>query len=65
VTALVSVICAFCVIAALGIVGVGGSALLRGRVSYSTFIRCTQLAVFTLAVGVFGFLVGLIFWMHS
>ena len=60
-----SVVAAFAVVALTGVIALVVAAELRSDMSYSTYRRMRELATFTVFVGLWGMLVGCMFWIAS
>ena len=60
-----SVVAVFAVVALAGVVTILVAAELRSDMSFSTYRRMVQLATFTVFVGLWGALIGCMFWLAS
>lgn len=60
-----SVVAAFFGLALGGLIGLAVLARVRSSMSYQGFVRVTQLATFIIFVGLFGVVVGCMFWVAS
>jgi hypothetical protein len=60
-----SVVAAFAVVALAGVIALVVAAKLRSDMSYSTYRRMRELATFTVFVGLWGALIGCMFWIAS
>jgi hypothetical protein len=60
-----SVVAVFGMVAGIGVAGLIVAARLRSDMSYSTYRRMRELATFTVFVGLWGALIGCMFWIAS
>lgn len=60
-----SVVVAFSVVAVVGVVALLVAGELRSDMSFSTYRRVVGLATFTVFVGLWGALIGCMFWVAS
>jgi len=60
-----SVVAAFALVLLVGVLALVVAAALRERLAYSTHVRLVHLAWFTVLVGVWGVVVGCMFWIGS
>ena len=60
-----SVVAAFAVVTVLGVVALIVAAEMRPDMSFTSYRRTVQLATFTVFVGLWGALIGCMFWVAS
>ena len=60
-----SVVAAFALLTVVGVLALVVAAVFRRRMAFVTYSRVAQVAAFTVVVGLWGALVGCMFWVAS